>query len=129
MNSKPLQGKCIWIVEDEFLLGLELQMMVEDAGGTVIGPDGNLEAALEKWAVMERKPDAAVLDVDINGRDVFPVAEKVEAAGVPFLFNTGHGDRDELKDRFGGVTVCIKPTSEDEIMRELARMVGVEQAD
>ena len=124
MSDAALSGKRLWIVEDEFLLAAELQMTIEQAGGTVMGPHGDLDEALEAFDEMDQLPDAAVLDIDIDGRDVFPVAKQVHDAGIPFLFNTGHGDREELKARFDGVTVCTKPTAGDELVAAIAELLS-----
>ena len=121
-----LADRRIWIVEDEFLLAIELQHTMEDHGAAVIGPSRSLDEALDALNQMSHYPDAAILDLDLQGEESFPVAERLQAIGIPFLFNTGHGDRRELKERFGGVTVCIKPTSEKEILQCLADLTSAD---
>ena len=72
-GSARLAGRRILIVEDEALLALDLAMSFEDAGAEVVGPAGNLQAGLR--AVEREGPiDAAVLDVDLHGKDVYPIA-------------------------------------------------------
>ena len=103
-----LSGRRILLVEDELLLAMDVQMALEEAGADVIGPIGSLAEGL---ALLDREEvfDIAILDIDLHGEDVFPLAERLEARGVPFLFHTGHGDREALARRFRGTTVCIKP--------------------
>jgi DNA-binding response OmpR family regulator len=76
-------------VEDAVLLALELETGLAEAGAEVIGPAYELEEAL---ALLDRPIDVAVLDANLNGRSVTPVAEALLARRVPFLFATGYGE-------------------------------------
>ena len=81
-----LNRALILIVEDEPIIGLELQASIEDAGGLVIGPVGSASAALillETCIVA-----AAILDVHLTDRDVTPVAEVLGARNVPMVFHS-----------------------------------------
>lgn len=84
-----LKGARVLIVEDAVLLALELELGLSDAGAEVIGPAYELEEAL---ALLDRPIDAAVLDANLNGRSVTPVAEALHARRVPFVFATGYGE-------------------------------------
>lgn len=84
-----LKGARVLIVEDAVLLALELETGLADAGAQVLGPAYSLEEAL---ALLDQDIDAAVLDASLNGLSVTPVAEALEARGVPFLFATGYGE-------------------------------------
>ena len=84
-----LKGARVLIVEDAVLLALELETGLQDAGAEVIGPAYELEEAM---ALLDRPIDAAVLDANLNGRSVTPVAEVLAARGVPFVFATGYGE-------------------------------------
>ncbi|MDB5451073.1 MAG: sensor histidine kinase/response regulator [Phenylobacterium sp.] len=84
-----LKGARVLIVEDAVLLALELEIGLSEAGAEVIGPAYELEEAL---ALLDRPIDAAVLDANLNGRSVMPVAEALAARGVPFVFATGYGE-------------------------------------
>ncbi|WP_240609471.1 HWE histidine kinase domain-containing protein [Phenylobacterium deserti] len=84
-----LKGSRVLIVEDAVLLALELETGLSDAGAEVIGPAYELEEAL---ALLDRPIDAAVLDANLNGRSVTPVAEALFARKVPFVFATGYGE-------------------------------------
>lgn len=119
--AEPLLGKRILIVEDEALLAMELQFAFEDAGAEVLGPALSREAAL---ALVESgdEIDLAVLDVDLAGRDVYPVARLLRQRGVRFLFHTGHGSREELIALFPDAPTCIKPTSPERLIAQLAAL-------
>jgi len=84
-----LGGARVLIVEDAVLLALELEMGLSEAGATVVGPAYELEEAL---ALLNQPLDAAVLDANLNGRSVTPVAEALAARGIPFVFATGYGE-------------------------------------
>jgi CheY-like chemotaxis protein len=79
LNRSP-----ILIVEDEPFIALELQALVEDAGGQVVGPVGSANAALT--LLQTCVVGAAILDVQLSDRDVTPVAEALVALGVPMFF-------------------------------------------
>lgn len=84
-----LGGSRVLIVEDAVLLALELETGLSEAGAEVIGPAYELEEAM---ALLDRQIDAAVLDANLNGRSVTPVAEALFRRKVPFVFATGYGE-------------------------------------
>ncbi|THD77958.1 MAG: PAS domain-containing protein [Phenylobacterium sp.] len=88
-RSSSLKGARVLIVEDAVLLALELETGLSDAGAEVIGPAYELEEAM---ALLDQPIDAAVLDANLNGRSVMPVAEALAARHVPFVFATGYGE-------------------------------------
>jgi DNA-binding response OmpR family regulator len=79
----------VLIVEDAVLLALELETGLSEAGASVVGPAYELQEALN---LLGQPIDAAVLDANLNGLSVTPVAEALAARGVPFVFATGYGD-------------------------------------
>ena len=83
------------IVEDELLIALELQHIVEQLGGTVVGPAGSVEGALQ--LLSETPPDAALLDANLREGRVTPVAQACRDRSVPFALVTGYG-RLELEE-------------------------------
>ena len=107
----------ILVAEDEALIAMQIEMDLEDAGYVVVGPCMSLEEAME---ALERETiDAAVLDVDLAGFDVFPVAEVLKDRGTPFVFHTGRGSHDKIKARFPDASICTKPAEVTLLLREL----------
>ncbi|MDB5456854.1 MAG: response regulator [Caulobacter sp.] len=99
----------IMIVEDEALVAMMVEDLLNDLGCEVAGSFGAVGEALAWLDDPEHRPDGAVLDVNIGGEMVFPVAERLKARGVPFVFATGYG---ALPRRgFEAVTVLSKPIS------------------
>jgi CheY-like chemotaxis protein len=85
-----IAGLKVLIVEDSLLLALELEAGLEDAGVTVVGCAAELSEAL---SMVEMDFDVAVLDADLNGQSVAPVAEILRTMGRPFVFATGYADK------------------------------------
>lgn len=84
-----VEGLRILIVEDAVLLGLELEAGLVEAGAHVIGVAIELDEAM---AFLDQKFDAAVLDVNLNGRLVTPLAQTLQQRKTPFVFATGYGE-------------------------------------
>ncbi|MCA1501669.1 hypothetical protein I6F28_33690 [Bradyrhizobium sp. NBAIM14] len=76
------------VVEDEYLIALELDTELRAAGYRVIGPIADVDAALE--LLKDDRPDGAVLDVNLAGEWVTPVAEALKAMAVPFILASGY---------------------------------------
>lgn len=84
-----LAGKRILLVEDEAMIAAMAEDMLTDLGATVIGPAFTLHAAL--LLAGSQRIDAAVLDVNVGGEHIGPVAEALKARTVPVVFATGYG--------------------------------------
>jgi len=121
--GERLLGRRILIVEDEAMLAMDLEFTFEDEGAEILGPALSLDAA-QKLIDSEPEIDAAVLDVDVGGHDVFPVASRLVERGVPIVFHTGHGSREELDALFPGAVTCTKPTLPAELVMQLRRLTG-----
>jgi len=100
-----LEERRILVVEDEELVALELSTELSRLGWAIVGPAATLA---EAQALLDKGVDAAVLDVNLRGRPVYPVAEVLRQQQVPFVFCTGY----EMVDpdgRFADVPVIRKP--------------------
>jgi two-component sensor histidine kinase/DNA-binding response OmpR family regulator len=99
-------GNRLLLVEDEALTGMMMSDMLTELGFDVIGPFGRLADAMA--AVGREDFHAAVLDVNLDGEMVYPVADAVLARGVPFVFVTGYS-AEGIDRRFAKVPVLQKP--------------------
>lgn len=97
------------LCEDEFIVAMDLQLLLEDLGFEVIGPFGDVSDGLS-W-VEEQLPDVAVLDVNLRDGPVFPLADVLKERGVHLVFHSGHADHRDIEDRYPGSTSCPKPVS------------------
>jgi two-component sensor histidine kinase/DNA-binding response OmpR family regulator len=119
-SSAPSPGQRILLVEDESLIAMMMRDMLVDLGFCVVGPFGDVPAALA--AAEADEIQAAVLDVNLNGESVHPVADALAARGVPFLLVTGY-DSDSVKERYADIPILqkpIEPTTLQSMLHSLA---------
>jgi DNA-binding response OmpR family regulator len=107
MAEQTLRGLRVLIVEDEYLLADDLYNTLTDAGAEVLGPIASVRDATA-FIASEPSIDAAVLDVNLRGELVYPVADALLARGVPFAFATGY-DKWSLPERFAHAPRVEKP--------------------
>lgn len=88
-GAAVLQGKRAFVVEDEMLIALLLEEQLGDFGCVVAATVSTVDEALRLADTVEA--DIAVLDVNVGGKEVYPVAEKLAARNIPFIFTTGYG--------------------------------------
>lgn len=111
----------VLVVEDEALVSMLVEDMLTDLGCTIVGPAAEIEEALRLAGSAEI--DAALLDVNLGGRPIFPVADALKARGVPFAFASGYGEAGLTEDH-RGATVLQKPFREADLRRVLEGLVG-----
>jgi CheY-like chemotaxis protein len=117
-----LRGRLIMIVEDEMLVAMELESLVADYGCDVIGPVPTAQRALA--LLEEQEPDAAILDVNLNGTTAAPVAAALSERGVPFLLATGYREAQALRPEFQGVPRVDKPVRHEYLVCALVRLLA-----
>jgi two-component system, response regulator PdtaR len=112
----------VLVVEDEFLLARELGLLLEGHGFRVLGPAATVAEALRLLEGGE-VPDVALLDVNLRGEMVTPVAGRLRALGVPFVLASAY-DRPELAAAgLAGAPNVGKPASDGRLLAALARAV------
>ena len=122
MSEKTLQGSRILVVEDEYFLADDLSRTLAEAGAEVIGPAASIDDATALIADAARI-DAAVLDVNLRGDMVYPIADALRARGVPFAFATGY-DQWALPERFSDAPRVEKPFKGYKVAAVLLPMVA-----
>ncbi|WP_369414336.1 response regulator [Microvirga puerhi] len=113
-----LQNQRILVVEDEAAISILLEDMVTDLGAVTVGPAGRLDQALT--LALQADIDVGLLDINVDGRVVYPVADVLAFRGIPFVFSTGYG-RDMLPERFSSSLVLNKPFSYAEFAEALQK--------
>jgi CheY-like chemotaxis protein len=112
----------VFVVEDEALVALNLEDMLVDLGFRIEASAMRLEQALD---IVDSgcAADVAILDVNLAGKPVFPVAERLAATGIPIVFATGYG-RSGLPERWQSNQVLQKPYTMEQIAGCLNAAVG-----
>jgi CheY-like chemotaxis protein len=125
MGQAASEDWLVLIVEDDPLIGLLLQDMLEQAGCRYVGPAGSIAAAM---TAIDNTPslDGAVLDCNLGSERVWPVADRLVALEIPFVFSTGYGEAG-IVPRFRAYPVLAKPYSPTALKNALVRVLAKRQ--
>jgi PAS domain S-box-containing protein len=118
VSAIAVAGNRIMIVEDEALVALALRETLDEMGFAVLGPFNRISEAM--IALRNNRIDAAVLDVNLGGELIYPLADVLAADHVPFVFITGYG-ADEIEPRYASVPILQKPIEPGALQSVLAR--------
>jgi len=117
-----LEAKRILLVEDAVLVAMQTEELLESAGCVPVGPAATVEEAL---ALAESEPlDAALLDVNLDGDLVFPVAAALRRRAIPFIFVTGYDGPSVFPAEFQRDPRIGKPIQERAVLAALAEAVA-----
>jgi DNA-binding NtrC family response regulator len=120
--AQPLKGARILVVEDEFLIAMELGSILLEAGAEVVGPCGS---SAEAHSLL-RKVDgvrAAILDLRLGNDTSIPLARHLTRHGLPFIFFTGQVDMSPICAEYPTATIISKPFQRRAILTALADIV------
>ncbi len=126
MNVANLSGRRILVVEDDLMIAMLVDDVLKEAGCEVVGPFPRLAPALQA-ATSEARLDAALLDINLAGELVSPVADRLIERGVPFVFLTGYGWH-MLPERFHSRPLVTKPCRQDILLATLAKAIEAANA-
>ena len=116
-----LEGVRVLVVEDEYFVAILIEEILESAGCVVMGPIPRLLEALD--AVDHEDYDVAVLDVNLAGERIDPVADALSERNVPFLFVTGYG-ASALPGEYAERPLLHKPFRMAELLGALSRVLS-----
>jgi CheY-like chemotaxis protein len=122
-GSADITGLKVLLVEDEALVAMLLEDMLADHGCEVAATASRIGQALALVADPNLQFDAAILDVNLGGDPIFPVAEALAARGAPFVFATGYG-AGGLPESWRDRPTLQKPFSHQDVGKALAQAVG-----
>ena len=120
-SASLLRGVRVLVVEDEYYLADDLANALKGAGAEVLGPAGTLEEA-HRYVRGERF-DCAILDMNLRGDAAFPIAERLEEAGIPFLIATGYNSV-ALPEHLRNVPRVEKPFDVAQVVEALPGLMG-----
>jgi CheY-like chemotaxis protein len=121
MNDRTQAQIRVLVVEDEYLIRMLVEDMLADLGYAVAAAVGTMAAASEFAATGDFS--AAVLDVNLNGKEIYPVADILEQRGLPFVFVTGYGER-TLPERYRNRPALQKPFQADQLGAALGGLLA-----
>ena len=111
----------VLVVEDEAIVAMILTAGLQSDGWEVIGPAATLEEAYELLAA-ETAPDIAILDLNLDGESIYPLASHLEAQAIPFVFYSGYS-APAIEPRFKDVPRINKPARAEVIDAALLRLL------
>ncbi len=120
-----MSSKRILIVEDEALISMNMEDMIMDEGYVVVGPAGSVKDALHLIST-DTVIDCALLDVNLRGETVYPVAEELVRRRVPFAFTSGYGHAG-IDPRFTDRVVLPKPIDRDRLVSFIRAALAMSQ--
>lgn len=120
-------GRRVLVVEAEFLVSLATTDLLENVGCEIVGPATSLAMAVR---LAQSEPlDAAVLDIDVGGEMIWPVAEELDRRGVPFLFLSAINQMMIFPALFAANPRLDKPVEQNRLLPLFATMWGVSRGD
>jgi CheY-like chemotaxis protein len=106
-GSSSFKGRRVLVVEDEYVLAQDLREELERVGAQVMGPVATVADALALLG-SGPAPYMAILDINLGGEMVYPVADALRDRDIPFIFATGY-DAADIPEAYGNVPRAEKP--------------------
>jgi CheY-like chemotaxis protein len=120
--SDLLAGLKILVLEDEFLIAMDVEQLCRDHGAEDVEIMRSLDGRLAAGADVAF--DAAIVDLMLGGVSTLDFAARLRDRNLPFVFASGYSDFEEISRAFPGVALIGKPYSGDELVTALARACG-----
>jgi CheY-like chemotaxis protein len=120
--TNALFGRHILVVEDEYLIADDLRDSLVSVGAAVVGPIATVAEAID-YIKSGSALDGAILDINLRGDMVFPVADALRSRGQPFIFATGY-DSWSLPERFSDVPFVQKPVRADSVTDAIGPLIA-----
>ncbi len=121
--SQPLAGLRVLILEDEFLIAMDVEQLCRDHGAADVVILRRLE---DYQPPVDGEPgfDVAIVDVMLDGTPTLDFARELQAVGMPFVFASGYTDSEEIRRGFPEVTLIGKPYAGDDLVSAVAVAAG-----
>lgn len=117
-----LDGLRILVLEDEFLIAMDVEQLCRDHGAadvTIARELGEVDGH-----TLSARFDAAVVDLMLGDVSTLDFAARLRSEGIPFVFASGYSDREEIQDAFPDVRLVTKPYSGDDLIEAVAMACG-----
>jgi two-component SAPR family response regulator len=116
-DTNTFGGKRILVVEDDYLIVTEMVQELQARGADVIGPIADLGKAFERLDALSGI-EGAILDINLQGQLVYPLADELMRRGLPFVFATGY-DNSTIPERYASIRRFMKPVDVREVAKAL----------
>ena len=126
-STASYAGARFLVVEDSFAVASALEFLLQSAGYAVVGKAGHVGPALELVASVPF--DVALLDIDLHGEHVAPVADAVRRRGRPVIFLSGYGEVDMLPPHLRSLPRLEKPVDPDALFAAIERALALRAVD
>ena len=122
MSTTLLKGCDVLVVEDSLVIALFAEDCLLQLGAEAVSTAATVPQALAE--IVRKRPKLALLDVHLGDQTSFPVAERLRAIGVPFIFTTGYGERMSLPEDLSHSAVLQKPYTREGIASAVAGLLS-----
>jgi CheY-like chemotaxis protein len=121
LSKRELSNRKVLVVEDEMMIAMLIEDMLDEFGCKLVGPATNVPRALE--LIDKEKVDIAVLDLNLDGKDTYAIADALRQKHVPFIFATGYGSTG-VRPEYGDRPVLQKPFQAKDLETALAEALA-----
>mgnify|MGYP002621404235 CR=1 FL=1 len=122
MSANPLQGLRVLVLEDEYLIALDVEQMCRDHGAEDVVILRRLDELGDDPLAM-LNVQLAIVDVRLGGDTTLEFARLLADNGIPLVFATGYAETEQLFEAFPGVAVIGKPYSSDVLIAALCAAI------
>lgn len=121
-STGRLGGTIILVLEDEYFVASQISEALRAAGARVLGPFPKPDLAMS--ALSSEQVNCAVLDINLAGQLQFGLADRLQAAGTPFVFSSGY-DETVVPERHRNAPYCLKPWNSDDLVEKIEVELGL----
>jgi CheY-like chemotaxis protein len=118
---RELSNRKVLVVEDEMMIAMLIEDMLDEFGCKLVGPATNVPRALE--LIGKEQVEVAVLDLNLDGKDTYAIADALRQKNVPFIFATGYGSTG-MRPEYGDRPVLQKPFQAKDLETALAEALA-----
>jgi CheY-like chemotaxis protein len=121
LSNRELSNRKVLVVEDEMMIAMLIEDMLDELGCKLVGPATNVPRALE--LIGKERVEVAVLDLNLDGKDTYAIADALRQKNVPFIFATGYGSTG-MRPEYGDRPVLQKPFQAKDLETALAEALA-----
>ena len=121
MSKRELSNREVLVVEDEMMIAMLREDMLDELGCKLVGQAASVPRALE--LIGNESIEVAILDLNLDGKDTYAIADALQRKNVPFIFATGYGSAG-LRQEYGNRPVLQKPFQQKDLEMALTEALG-----